>query len=248
VATPLFSNVTESTTHAHDHPDSRALYQSLFQKSPPSAQPPNWTRSRIRRQHLITLGIPVNLDEVLPHASSKPLPALHISTRPMSAPPVSRNGSQPVNGQTSVQNSRSGTPVPAPAVPAATGNSRKGSVAQLGLGPKPQLDEQKIGELVALTPGMYLFHRTWGTRYINVDCTIDQLFLLPLASLEACLSDLRTQTQNTSVLLTHLLQVRDALQQDSETYNTLIGELVGEAQKMKSVGGRPQSRRGSGIA
>lgn len=81
---------------------------------------------------------------------------------------------------------------------------------------------------------------------ICAHCMVDQLSLLPLASLEACLSDLRTQTQNTSALLTYLLQTKDALQQDSETYNRLIAELVGEAQKMKTVGRTP-SRRGSGI-
>jgi Domain of unknown function (DUF5102) len=83
---------------------------------------------------------------------------------------------------------------------------------------------------------------------INAGRVIDQLPLLPLASLEANLSELRTQTQNTSALLTYLLQTRDALQQDSETYNKLIGELVGEAQKMKTVGGGSLSRRGSGKA
>ncbi|KAI9507015.1 hypothetical protein F5148DRAFT_1276360 [Russula earlei] len=191
-------------------PDSRALYQSLFPKSRPSAHPPNWTRSRIRRQHLIALG-------------SKALPALHITTRPISAPPVSRNGSQVANGHTSSQNSRTGTPVPG----TRTSPPRKGAAAQLGLGPKPQLEEQKIEELLALTS--------------------DQLSLLPLASLEDCLADMRTQTQNTSALLTYLLQTKDALQQDSETYNKLIGELVGEAQKMKVVGGRTPSRRGSGV-
>lgn len=209
-------------------PDSRALYQSLFQTSPPSAHPPNWVRSRIRRQHLISLGIPVNLDEVLPHAGIKPLPALHITTRPLSAPPVPRNGVQPLNGRassnTSRNTSRAGTPVPGATAP---GNARRGAVSQLGLGPKPQLDEHRIGELLSLTP--------------------DQLSLLPLPSLEACLSDLRTQTQNTSALLTYLLQTKDALQQDSETYNRLIAELVGEAQKMKNVGSRTPSRRGSGM-
>lgn len=226
------------------HPDSRSLYQSLFQKSPPSTRPPNWTRSRIRRQHLITLGIPVNLDEVLPHASNKPLPALHITTRPMSAPPVSRNGSQPTNGQTSLRNSRAGTPVQVAGTPTA-GNSRKGAAAQLGLGPKPELDEQRIEELLALTSGVYLHCKAHMDVY--ADRATDQLSILPLASLEAYLSDLRMQTQNTSSLLTHLLQTRDALQQDSETYNKLIAELVGEAQKMKTVGGRVPSRRGSGI-
>ena len=82
----------------------------------------------------------------------------------------------------------------------------------------------------------------------NAGCAVDQLSLLPLPSLEAYLSELQTQTQNTSALLTHLLQTKDALQQDSETYNKLIGELVGEAQKMKTVGGKSLSRRGSGKA
>jgi hypothetical protein len=207
-------------------------------------RPPNWTRSRIRRQYLITLGVPVNLDEVLPHASIKPLPALHITPRPMSAPPVPRNGSPSTNGHTSRHNSRAGTPVQTAGTPT-TGSSRKGAAAQLGLGPRPQLDEERIGELLALTPGMYLFHGIFTGG--NADRAIDQLSLLPLGSLEAHLSDLRTQTQNTSALLTHLLQTRDALQQDSETYNKLIGELVGEAQKMKTVKGRVPSRRGSGI-
>ena len=118
--------------------------------------PPNWTRSRIRRQHLITLGVPVNLDEVLPHASSKPLPALRISGgRPMSAPPISRNGSPTPNGRTTLRNSRAGTPVPSPGPPT-TGSSRNGAAVQLGLGPKPQLDELRIGELLALKPGMHL--------------------------------------------------------------------------------------------
>jgi Domain of unknown function (DUF5102) len=223
---------------------SRALYQSLFQKSPPSVHPPNWTRSRIRRQHLITLGVPVNLDEVLPHASNKPLPALHISGgRPMSAPPVSRNGSPAPNGHAPLRISRAGTPVQN-ASPPTTGSSRKGAAAQLGLGPRPQLDEQRIGELLTLKPGMYLFRVIFTD--INAGWVIDQLSLLPLASLEAYLSELRTQTQNTSALLTYLLQTKDALQQDSETYNKLIGELVGEAQKMKTGGSL--SRRGSGKA
>lgn len=163
----------------------------------------------------------------------------------MSAPPVSRNGSQVSNGHTSRHNSRAGTPVQS-AGPPTTGSSRKGAAAQLGLGPKPQLDEQRIGELLALKPGMCLFGVIFTD--INAGPVIDQLSLLPLASLETYLSELRTQTQDTSALLTYLLQTRDALQQDSETYNKLIGELVGEAQKMKTVGGKSLSRRGSGIA
>lgn len=71
----------------------------------------------------------------------------------------------------------------------------------------------------------------------------------PLVTLERYLADIKTQTANTSDLLTHLLQTREALQQDSETYNGLIAEMVGEAQKLKS--GKPTRmgsiRRGSGM-
>lgn len=74
----------------------------------------------------------------------------------MSAPPVSRNGPQTPNGHTALHNSRAGTPVQN-ASPPTTASSRKGTVAQLGLGPKPQLDEQRIGELLALKPGMCSF-------------------------------------------------------------------------------------------
>jgi Domain of unknown function (DUF5102) len=75
----------------------------------------------------------------------------------------------------------------------------------------------------------------------------ETLTLLPLVTLESHLKALRVQTLNTSQLLTHLLQIREALQQDSETYNGLIAELVGEAQKIKTVKGRSTSKRGSGI-
>jgi hypothetical protein len=56
-------------------------------------------------------------------------------------------------------------------------------------------------------------------------------------------------TSDTSALLSHLLQTRETLQQDSETYNGLIAELVGEAQKMKT-GAKSRTgagRRGSGM-
>ncbi|KZP24696.1 hypothetical protein FIBSPDRAFT_784613 [Athelia psychrophila] len=205
-------------------PESRDLYNALFH-APPPMKPPNWTRSRIRQQHLISLGIPVNLDEIMPYAAGKALPPLQITTRPMSAPPVARNLPQSIKPAASTNNSRAnsransrtGTPV---------STTRPSTVSQLGLGPKPQLEEAKVTELLAVDP--------------------DTLPLMPLASLERHLAEIRAQTVNTSGLLTHLLQTREALQQDSETYNGLIAELVSEAQKTKiSKGKQPNSKRGS---
>jgi Domain of unknown function (DUF5102) len=67
--------------------------------------------------------------------------------------------------------------------------------------------------------------------------SVESLTMQPLGNLERYLADIRLQTADTSSLLTYLLQSRDSLQQDSEMYNGLIAEMVGEAQKLKS--GKP---------
>jgi hypothetical protein len=73
------------------------------------------------------------------------------------------------------------------------------------------------------------------------------LALQPLAALERLSREIHLQTADTSGLLTYLLQVRDALQQDSETYNGLIAEMVGEAQKKAAGRFRNPSRKGSNM-
>ncbi|CAE6492368.1 hypothetical protein AG1IA_00291 [Rhizoctonia solani AG-1 IA] len=213
--------------------ESRSLHALLTQQSPNISNPPTWTRSRIRRQHLIALGVPVNLDEVLPQSALKPLPVLHIQTqashhpRPLSAPPGSRHGELPPgkSGTGSARGSRTGTPVGSPIV--GPGKKLPASGASR-LGPKPQLDRGRIDEALAISS--------------------ESLALMPLPHLEAHLATMRTLTTSTSALLSHLLQQREALQQDSETYNKLIAELVGEAQKMKSGGVKSRTgaiKRGS---
>ncbi|KAK3337271.1 hypothetical protein B0T19DRAFT_66725 [Cercophora scortea] len=58
---------------------SASLWSQLV--APPPLQPPDWIRSRIRRLFLVSLGVPVDLDEILP-ASTKAkklvLPSLHL--------------------------------------------------------------------------------------------------------------------------------------------------------------------------
>ncbi|KAF2668491.1 hypothetical protein BT63DRAFT_440655 [Microthyrium microscopicum] len=48
-----------------------SLYQQLV--APPPLAPPNWLRSRIRRLFLVSLGVPVDLDEILPASKQKKL-------------------------------------------------------------------------------------------------------------------------------------------------------------------------------
>lgn len=76
----------------------------------------------------------------------------------------------------------------------------------------------------------------------------EQMSLSPLATLEGLRTNLKLQTASVSALLTYLLQTRDALQQDSEMFNKQIGELILEAQRMKTSNkGGPPTRRGTGV-
>ncbi|KAF2401590.1 hypothetical protein EJ06DRAFT_528769 [Trichodelitschia bisporula] len=59
---------------------SHSLYTQLL--APPPLAPPNWLRSRIRRLFLVSLGVPVDLDEILPASKQKKLvlPSTHLAT------------------------------------------------------------------------------------------------------------------------------------------------------------------------
>lgn len=50
---------------------SQSLWAQLV--APPPLQPPNWVQSRIRRLFLVSLGVPVDLDEILPASKQKKL-------------------------------------------------------------------------------------------------------------------------------------------------------------------------------
>ena len=117
---------------------SKEVFQAYVPASTPQIQPVNWIRSRTRRQHLISLGIPINLDEVLPRTLEK-IPTLQITTRPSSAPPGPRQ-SRPGSGV----GSRAGSPVK---------KSQGIAINGLRLGPQPVLDNAVINGLLNLSPG-----------------------------------------------------------------------------------------------
>ncbi|KAK4128731.1 hypothetical protein N657DRAFT_639218 [Parathielavia appendiculata] len=62
-------------------PRPASLWSQLV--APPPLQPPDWIRSRIRRLFLVSLGVPVDLDEILPASSKQKklvLPSVHRTT------------------------------------------------------------------------------------------------------------------------------------------------------------------------
>lgn len=100
----------------------------------------------------MSLGIPVNLDEVLPRANIKSLPPIEINTRPSSAPPGPRSTARKVaNVASSSSRANSRTRRQTTDRP----DTPNGSVAavEAALGPKPELDEQKVNRLLSLAPG-----------------------------------------------------------------------------------------------
>jgi hypothetical protein len=73
---------------------SQSLWNQLV--APPPLQPPNWKISRIRRLFLVSLGIPLDLDEILPTETKQKklvLPSVHLS-RQVDSRPSSRNSSR----------------------------------------------------------------------------------------------------------------------------------------------------------
>lgn len=85
---PSISANAEETRSMFQSERSHSLWTQLV--APPPLQPPDWVRSRIRRLFLVSLGVPVDLDEILPASKQKKLilPSIHIpgerSPRPSS--------------------------------------------------------------------------------------------------------------------------------------------------------------------
>jgi Domain of unknown function (DUF5102) len=81
---------------------SLSLYTQLT--APPPLAPPNWLRSRIRRLFLVSLGVPVDLDEILPASKQKKLilPSIHLSAGDGRSPRGSTDSrGAPANGAVS---------------------------------------------------------------------------------------------------------------------------------------------------
>lgn len=74
-------------------PRSASLWTQLV--APPSLQPPRWIQSRIRRFFLVSLGVPVDLDEILPASKQKKLILPSVNLNPLSNSP--RNSSDTIS-------------------------------------------------------------------------------------------------------------------------------------------------------
>ncbi|GAA6041697.1 hypothetical protein JCM8097_003088 [Rhodosporidiobolus ruineniae] len=192
----------------------------------PPLRPLDWRRSKIRREHLVSMGIPVNLDDSNePKYPSLGIPRTRLSnmggispTRSSSAPPLTpSNGAYPSGAPGSAPGSRSSTPF------ADRERSRPAA------GPPP-LDRARAEELL-------------GVRE-------EDLTLMSLERLRAISDEIERFSVEASGVLTHALMLREKEGQDKEVYNGMISDLVVAAAKMKTssaAGARPPvKRQGSG--
>lgn len=112
-------------------------------------QPPNWTRSRIRRLFLVSLGVPVDLDEILPPSKQKRLvlPSIGLDGTPRPSTAIERLKDQEgVNSSTTSLDSKTGAPKQS------SKKSGRAGTAAKGPPPPPDFDLNAASLLCATTP------------------------------------------------------------------------------------------------
>ncbi|KAG5798572.1 hypothetical protein H9Q69_002372 [Fusarium xylarioides] len=109
---------------------SASLWSQLV--APPPLAPPDWIRSRTRRLFLVSLGVPVDLDEILPASKQKKLvlPSLHVP----SLSPRTSTDSRSVSRLRQGEGNNSSTSVDTQGKPSASTRKRRGPP------PQPELD------------------------------------------------------------------------------------------------------------
>lgn len=164
-------------------------------------RPVDWKRSRTRREHLIALGVPVNLDEV--RRCSPRLVRIWFEHDAQLAAPDARLLPPLV---TSVPRRASPSSAPTQSTGATSRPASRQSVTvarpMARTPPPPPIDRAKAKELLALSE--------------------EQLSLLPLARLEAVKKEMQGLASGASQGLTRALEKREALATAGEVYDAKI--------------------------
>lgn len=164
-------------------------------------QPPNWTRSRIRRLFLVSLGVPVDLDEILPPSKQKrlilPSIGLDSTSSPRPSTTIDRLKDAPGNDSTTSLDSRTGAPKP----------KRFRGTAQKGPPPPPDFDANAASLLAATTDEALQVYSDAELK--------DHVFTLGLLN------------ESASRVLEYWLERRDEGLKEKEALEGVIENLVG---------------------
>ncbi|KAJ9604100.1 hypothetical protein H2200_011623 [Cladophialophora chaetospira] len=190
---------------------SLSLWKQLI--TPPPLQPPNWTQSRIRRLFLVSLGVPVDLDEILPPSKQKKLVLPDIN---LDIPSRKSEGDKPTgslarlkaqaganDSTASLDSTQSGT----------TKERHARSRKPKGPPPPPELDLAAVRRLCATTEERF-------------DGFTDE-------ELQAHVKELTDLTSRTSEVLEYWLKRRDGLVKEKEAFEGVIENLVRHARRVR---------------
>lgn len=191
-------------------PDSAAIFSterslSLWSQlvAPPPLQPQNWVKSRIRRLFLVSLGVPVDLDEILPASKQKKLVLPSIDLEGTGAKsPGARSASQVRKEEGNDNNTEKGQ---AP--------SRQKSAPRRGAPPAPEIDLSAVRRLCATT-----------------DAALNGL---TDPELKLHVQELNQVAQRASSVLEYWLKRRDGLVGEKEAFEGVIENLVSHVRRVR---------------
>ncbi|KAK9238733.1 hypothetical protein V1525DRAFT_400382 [Lipomyces kononenkoae] len=228
------SRMIAATSGSHDPP---AIVKSQLQvssrsvslwsnlKEVPSPQPTDWRTSRIRRTYLVSLGVPVDLDQVLP--ARKRQEKLVLSTKRSVLP---SNG--PLSARESMQSNREVEPNP-PTRPASVPLPRSSSSRANSPGPPPDFDADYTRQL----------SRVSDTALKNM--TTEEL--------SAHMRELERVKIEASTVLAYWIDKRNSSAEDKMKYEGVIESSIEYAQRLRkhttrvAAVPRPLSRTKSGL-
>lgn len=187
---------------------SSSLWSQLV--APPPLQPPNWIKSRIRRLFLVSLGVPVDLDEILPASKQKKLilPSFDFSG---DSPRPSNQLSSVIRGNASstsvgTTDSRTGEP--------RKERRKKGPPERAGPPPPPKFDASAASMLCSTTEAA--------------------LVNLSDGELKMHLQSLETTVAEANSALEYWLRRKDSALGDKEAFEGVIENLVGFVARSKA--------------
>jgi hypothetical protein len=208
---PLASNLdsspratTTESTSVFLTDRSLSLWSQLV--APPPLQPPNWTRSRIRRLFLVSLGVPVDLDEILPASKQKKLilpytPSESTTSKEPRKGSVARLKDSDANASNASLASSSGAP--------GSSKNRK----RKGPPPPPEFDAVAVRQLCETT-----------------DAALENMNDKELKAHVARLEEL---TQTGQQILQYWLRRKEAAVGDKEAFEGVIENLVRHARRVR---------------
>ncbi|KIY02592.1 uncharacterized protein Z520_01057 [Fonsecaea multimorphosa CBS 102226] len=192
---------------------SRSLWKQLI--TPPPLQPPNWTQSRIRRLFLVSLGVPVDLDEILPPSKQKKLILPDINLEPSSR---RSEGDKTIGSLARLKAQAGANDSSASLDSTQSGAAKEGQRASRSRKPKgppppPELDLAAVKRLCATTE--------------------EKLEGLTDEELQSHVEELNGLTARTSEVLEYWLKRRDGLVKEKEAFEGVIENLVRHARRVR---------------